>query len=273
MYKTILKNSCVFFTAFLISLSLFGCKKESHSVLDTIKERGVMKVGLGIFVPWAMKDKQGELVGFEIDVAKSIAEELGVEIEFIPTAWDGIIPALLAKKFDIIISGMSITKERKKKLNFSDPYASSGFGIYAHKKKAKGFNSLDDFNNSEVKIAVRRGATPAILGKELFPKAELLLFDEESQVEQEVLNGNVHASLASEPQPSHMVYKNPDVLFKPVNEVLQEWFEGLAVRKDDERVLEFLNDWIVQNKENGWLKKRHNYWFATLDWADAVGFK
>ena len=53
-----------------------------------------MKVGLGIFVPWAMKDKQGELVGFEIDVAKSIAEELGVEIEFIPTAWDGIIPAL-----------------------------------------------------------------------------------------------------------------------------------------------------------------------------------
>ena len=137
MYKTILKNSCVFFTAFLISLSLFGCKKESHSVLDTIKERGVMKVGLGIFVPWAMKDKQGELVGFEIDVAKSIAEELGVEIEFIPTAWDGIIPALLAKKFDIIISGMSITKERKKKLNFSDPYASSGFGIYAHKKKGK----------------------------------------------------------------------------------------------------------------------------------------
>ena len=105
MYKTILKNSCVFFTAFLISLSLFGCKKEAHSVLDTIKERGVMKVGLGIFVPWAMKDKQGELVGFEIDVAKSIAEELGVEIEFIPTAWDGIIPALLAKKFDIIISG------------------------------------------------------------------------------------------------------------------------------------------------------------------------
>ena len=138
MYKTILKNSCVFFTAFLISLSLFGCKKEAHSVLDTIKERGVMKVGLGIFVPWAMKDKQGELVGFEIDVAKSIAEELGVEIEFIPTAWDGIIPALLAKKFDIIISGMSITEERKKKLNFSDPYASSGFGIYAHKKKTKG---------------------------------------------------------------------------------------------------------------------------------------
>ena len=91
MYKTILKNSCVFFIAFLISLSFFGCKKEAPSVLDTIKERGVMKVGLGIFVPWAMKDKQGELVGFEIDVAKSIAEELGVEIEFIPTAWDGII--------------------------------------------------------------------------------------------------------------------------------------------------------------------------------------
>ena len=134
MYKTILKNSCVFFTAFLISLSLFGCKKESHSVLDTIKERGVMKVGLGIFVPWAMKDKQGELVGFEIDVAKSIAEELGVEIEFIPTAWDGIIPALLAKKFDIIISGMSITKEKEKIEFFRSLSSAIDFGIYAISK-------------------------------------------------------------------------------------------------------------------------------------------
>ena len=95
-----------------------------------------MKVGLGIFVPWAMKDKQGELVGFEIDVAKSIAEELGVEIEFIPTAWDGIIPALLAKKFDIIISN-EYYKRKEEKIEFFRSLCEFWFWYLRSQKKGK----------------------------------------------------------------------------------------------------------------------------------------
>ncbi len=82
--------------------------------LDAIKERGTLRVGMSTFVPWAMRDKQGELIGFEIDVAKRLAADSGWQVEFVPTAWDGIIPALLAKKFDVIIGGMSVTPERSK---------------------------------------------------------------------------------------------------------------------------------------------------------------
>ena len=67
-----------------------------------------MKVGMSTFVPWAMRDKQGELIGFEIDVAKKVAADLGVEIEFVPTAWSGIIPALIAGNFDVIIGGIAL---------------------------------------------------------------------------------------------------------------------------------------------------------------------
>ena len=81
---------------------------SSESVIETIKKRGALKVGMSTFVPWAMRDKKGELVGFEIDVAKKLAADMDVDIEFVPTAWDGIIPALLAGKFDVIIGGMSI---------------------------------------------------------------------------------------------------------------------------------------------------------------------
>ncbi|MEO0361860.1 MAG: transporter substrate-binding domain-containing protein, partial [Pseudomonadota bacterium] len=84
----------------------------SESVIETIKQRGVIRVGMATFVPWAMRDKNGDLIGFEIDVARKVAEDMEVEVEFVPTAWDGIIPALLAGKFDVIIGGMSITPAR-----------------------------------------------------------------------------------------------------------------------------------------------------------------
>ena len=103
------------------------------------------------FVPWAMTDKQGNFIGFEIDVARRLADDMGVKVEFVPTAWSGIIPALLTGKFDVIIGGMGIRPKRALKVNFTIPYDYSGMSMVAHKEKAAGFNSLDDFksfNNS-----------------------------------------------------------------------------------------------------------------------------
>ena len=102
------------------------------SVLENIKKRGSLRVGMATFVPWAMRDKKGDLIGFEIDVATKVAKDMGVDIEFVPTAWSGIIPALLAKKFDVIIGGMSITGARNLTINFTAPYAHSGQQMVAN---------------------------------------------------------------------------------------------------------------------------------------------
>ena len=99
---------------------------SAEGLLETIQQRGKLMVGMSTFVPWAMRDKEGNLIGFEIDVATKLAEDMGVEIEFVPTAWSGIIPALLAEKFDVIIGGMSITPQRNLTVNFTAPYANSG---------------------------------------------------------------------------------------------------------------------------------------------------
>jgi len=85
---------------------------SSESVIEAIKKRGAIKIGLSIFKPWSMRDKDGELIGFELDVGKKLADDMGVDAEFIPTAWDGIIPALVAGKFDVIISGMTTTPHK-----------------------------------------------------------------------------------------------------------------------------------------------------------------
>lgn len=242
---------------------------SAGSVIETIKKRGAIKIGLSIFKPWSMRDKNGELIGFELDVGKKLAEDMGVEAEFIPTAWDGIIPALVAGKFDVIISGMTTTPQRNLTINFTDPYAFSGLTILANIKMTDGM-TLEDFNSSDVTFAARRGATPATLIAEMFPEAELLLFDEDGASTQEVLNGKAHATMASEPTPSSEARRYPEVLSVPFDTAFSATGESFGLRKGDPDAMNFFNNWININTRNGWLKGRNDYWFRGVDWTDQV---
>jgi len=240
------------------------------SVLEEIKQRGTLRVGMSTFVPWAMRNQEGELVGFEIDVANKVAEDMGVEIEFVPTAWDGIIPALLAGKFDVIIGGMSVTPQRNLTVNFTQPYAHSGQGIAASIELASDLQWPEDYNSPDVTFTCRRGATPCTLIQEEFPKATLRQFDDDAQAAQEVLNGNAHAVVSSQPKPAYMIVDNPDVVFDPAGENLTRGDEAFALRKGDPDALNFFSNWILVHTSNGWLEERHDYWFTTRDWADEV---
>lgn len=238
--------------------------------LDKINERGSLRVGMSTFVPWAMRNKQGDLVGFEIDVAKRLAEDSGWKVKFVPTAWDGIIPSLLSKKFDVIIGGMSITEARAKSVLFTEPYSHSGVQLAANKELAKGFTEISDFDSRRVKIAARRGAFTVQVARETFPKAKVLQFDDDAQAFQEVLNGKAHAVIASSPKPEHESIKNSDTLFIPFTERLSKGNEAFAVRLGETDKAEFFNKWIQARTEDGWLQERYEYWFSTLDWQDQI---
>lgn len=244
-----------------------GLSKDS--VIETIKKRGAIKIGLSIFKPWSMRDKNGELIGFELDVGKKLAEDMGVDAEFIPTAWDGIIPALVSGKFDVIISGMTTTPQRNLTINFTNPYAYSGLTILANKKMTEGM-AFEDYNDESITLAARRGATPATFIQENFPKANLLLFDEDGASVQEVLNGKAHATMASEPTPSSEARRYPDVLYVPFDTAFSATGEAFGLRKGDPDALNYFNNWINRYTLNGWLKQRNDYWFRGDDWSDLV---
>ena len=242
---------------------------SAESVIETIKRRGAIKIGLSLFMPWTMRDRNGDLIGFEIDVGRKLAEDMGVEVEFVPTAWDGIIPALISGKFDVIISGMSITPQRNLTVNFTRPYAYTGATIVANRRLTEGF-SLEDYNSPEVSFAVRRATLGAVVVVNVFPDAELLLFDDEAATMQEVLNGTAHATIASEPAPSRYSRTYPDILHIPFDQLFDEQSEGFAVRKGDPDALNFFNHWIANHLRSGWLQERHDYWFKSDDWDDLV---
>ncbi len=170
----------VLLTAFTLLFSVNHAFAAEKGTLEQIKERGTLRVGLSTFIPWAMRDKQGELIGFEVDVAKRVAKDAGVKVEFIPTAWDDIIPALLAGKFDVIIGGMSITPQRNLSVLFTTPYSHSGIQLAASKELAGDKLTIADYNKRSVTLAVRRGAVTVQTAKNYFPKAKLRQFDDES---------------------------------------------------------------------------------------------
>ncbi len=245
-------------------------KLIAESTLDQVMRRGVLRVGMDIFKPWAMKDKNGEFVGFEIDVATRLAKDMGVKVEFIPTKWAGIIPALLTGKFDVIIGGMSVQPSRNLKVNFSIPYDYTGQSMVANKKLAAGFNSLEDFNKPNVTIAVKLGSTAVTAAKKYMPKAKLVMFDDESPAYQEVINGRAHAVVGSAPTPAFYAIEYSDTLFLPIQDTFTKEPIGFAVRKGDPDTLNFFNNWITVVAAEGWLRERKHYWFETKDWESRL---
>jgi polar amino acid transport system substrate-binding protein len=264
-------------TTLLMSLALLACNNNSGqqaavktSLLEEIQKRGVLRVGMSTFVPWAMKDKTGKLIGFEIDVATRLAEDMGVKVEFVPTKWSGIIPALTTGKFDVIIGGMGILPSRNLKVNFSVPYDYTGMSMVAHKELAAGFQDLQAFNRPEVVIAARLGSTAVTAAKQHLPKAQLRLFDDETQAYQELINGKVHAVVGSAPTPAFQALKYPDKLFLPLKTTFTREPIGFAVRKGDFDTLNYFNNWIGYVSAEGWLQQRKHYWFRTRDWEGQI---
>ncbi|MGL1930503.1 MAG: transporter substrate-binding domain-containing protein [Desulfotalea sp.] len=273
--KSIISRSLItllLFTFFISTANAANIQREliNSSTINKVQKKKVLKVGMDIFQPWAMKNKKGELIGFEIDVAKRLAEDMGVKVQFIPTAWSGIIPALITGKFDVVIGGMGITTKRALKVNFTKPYDYSGMGIVANQKLAPNYTSIADFNKEGVEIAVKLGTSAVVAAKKYMPKATLRMFDTETQAYQELRNGKVHAVVGSSPRPAYEALDYSDFLYNPVKGNFSQEPIGFALRKGDPDTLAFFNAWITIVEKEGWLQERHDYWFNTKDWADQL---
>ena len=242
----------------------------AESTIEKVMQRGVLKVGMDIFKPWAMKDKTGQLIGFEIDVAKRLAKDMGVKVEFVPTSWNGIIPALLTGKFDVIIGGMSVRPDRNLKVNFSIPYDYAGQSIVANKNLAGNFTRLEDFNQDDVIVTAKLGTSAASAVEKFFPKAQKKYFDSEAQTIQELINGRAHALVASKPFPAEKALEYPDKLVLPISGTFTKEPIGFALRKGDFDSLNYFNNWIRVVEAEGWLEELRQYWFESNKWEAQI---
>ena len=250
----------------LLLLFLFITGTAQASKLDEILESGKIRVGVSLFTPWAMKTTNDGLMGFEIDVANKLAEEMGVKPEFKVVVWENIIPALENDEIDVIISGMSITPSRALRINFSNPYAESGTSLATNISKTKDIKTMKELNQPETSIAVVSQTLGAELAGLLFDKATIKPFSDSAEAEKSVLNGDSHGYVASMIETNFLMLKNPKVIDLPLGKPLMISKAGIAVKRGNQELLNYLNAWITAHTADRWLPTRHKYWFKTLKW-------
>jgi polar amino acid transport system substrate-binding protein len=239
--------------------------------LKSVLENGTLRVGVSLFTPWTLKTKKGDIVGYEIDVAKQLAKDLGVKPEFHVFDWEKIIPSLLNQEIDIIIAGIVITPQRALKVNFSQPYDSSGIGLVTNISLTKTFKGPKDLNRPDVIIASVTGTISEDLARRVFSKAALKTFATSQEAIEAVTSGKVHGYVEHEAITTFVALDHPELVDEPLSKPLLETKAGFAVHKGDPDFINFLNAWIISHEADTWLASVHKYWFDSLDWQKEIG--
>jgi polar amino acid transport system substrate-binding protein len=234
--------------------------------LQSVLEKKTLRVGVSLFTPWTIKHRDGQLVGYEIDVAKQLAKDLGVKPEFHVLEWEKIIPALLNREIDIIIAGIVITPQRALKVNFSQPYDSSGIGLVTNISLTKHFKGPKDLNSPEVIIATVTGTISEDLARRVFSKATLKSFPTSQEAIEAVTGGKVHGYVEHEAITTFVALDHPELVDEPLSKPLLETKAGFAVNKRDPDFINFLNAWITAHEADTWLASVHKYWFEGVEW-------
>ncbi|TYS17827.1 transporter substrate-binding domain-containing protein [Rossellomorea vietnamensis] len=196
-------------------------------------------------------EEGGEYKGIDIDLINAIAEEEGFEIELKPMDFGGIIPALQADQLDVAIAGMSITDDRKEKVDFSDPYFDAGLTLVVSEDN-NDITSIEDLEGKTV--AVKNGTTGADKAEELKDEvgiAEIRQFNDSPSMFQEVANGNADVLIEDYPVIAYQI-KTKDLGLKTVGDRLNGDQYGIAVLKgENQELLEKINSGLQKLRDSG----------------------
>jgi polar amino acid transport system substrate-binding protein len=224
---------------------------------DNIKSAKKIAIGLDDnYPPMEFKDDKNNLVGFDVDFANAIGKKLGVQIEFKSTAWDGIIPSLQTKKFDMLVSTLSITDERKKEIGFSEPYLQGGPVIIV-KKGSTAVKSAADFTDKV--IGVQLGTTGDDAVSELKGIKEVKRYNKITEALQDLGSGRIAAVVADDQVGRYYVGLEGNK-FEVINKMENEPI-GIGFRKDDTALTAAVQAAINELKSEGTLSKISQKWF------------
>jgi polar amino acid transport system substrate-binding protein len=255
---------------FLAVLAIVAANAAAARDLQQVLNTGTLRVGVVLYAPWAVRAANGELDGFEIDVAKQLAADMGVKAELLPYDFAKLVPALESGEIDIIAAGLAITPERALHVNFSQPYAESGISIAAQSQRTASVQRLEDLDKESFTVAAVEGSVAVELAKRVLPQARLQVFANVDAASRALVGGEVDAYLEDEPVPTFLALEHPATIDVPIDRPLLASRAGFAVNKGDPDFLAFLNAWIVARETDTWLPTTASYWFKSLRWRERV---
>ena len=226
---------------------------------DKTKTAGKISFGADdAYPPMEYRDEKNILVGFDIDFGNAIAKKLGIKSEWVPTVWDGILPSLDAKKFDAILSSLSITDKRKLEIGFSEPYISGG-PIIITKSSATAIKSGDDLKGKIVGVQLGSTGENAVI--EINGVKEIKKYDKIPQALLDLTAGRVEAVVADDQVGRYYVGLDASKYFV-AGKLADEPF-GIGFRKEDKALTDVVQKAIDDLKADGTLSKISLKWFKT----------
>ncbi|TFY87598.1 amino acid ABC transporter substrate-binding protein [Pseudomonas nabeulensis] len=235
--------------------------------LDDAVQRGTLRVGTTpIYVPFEMTNKQGQIVGFEVDLLRVMSRALGVELELVAVPYPELLPGLKGGKFDLIGSGMTVTQERNLKLNFSDSFIVVGQSALLHPGLAGKVASIEDLDDAGYRVATVQGTTGQAAARRFLGTARLSAFATPEEGVRQVVEGKADAFIhdapynliaASRPENSTLLALEQPFTFEPL---------AFGLKKGDYDSLNWINHFLNQIAQDGTYDRLHDKWFKDTDW-------
>ncbi len=241
-------------------LTMAVSAKGSDDLLETIQERGTIIVGLeGDWAPWSYVDENDELTGYDVEVAKAIADKLGVEIQIVPGEWDGLFAGMDAGRYDMVVNGVEVTEERADKYDFSTPYAYIRTALIVKGdndsiktfEDLKGKKTANSIASTYMNLAESYGAT--CYGVSTLDETLTM-----------VLQGRVDATLNAIVSFTDYMAQHPDSNLKVVATTEEASNVAIPMRKGDETasLREAVNKAIDELREDGTLSELSTRFFG-----------
>ncbi|WP_427813906.1 transporter substrate-binding domain-containing protein [Enterococcus sp. 22-H-5-01] len=254
-----MKKGIKMILAGLVLLSLSACgTKETTDKLDTIQKEKVIKVATSPdYAPFGFHTKingKDKIVGADIEMMEAIAKKMGVKIDWIDMSFNAVLAATKEGKADVAVSAISVTSEREKSFDFTTDYYTSPQVIVINKKHAAEFTSLDTFKDKQ--IGAQKGTIQENIVKEQLTSAKLVSIEKLPNIFVEVKNDTLDGLVVEKTVADAYVDKNPDLMIADVPlKSMKEDALCIAVTKGNEKLVEELNKYIKEMKQEGTINK------------------
>ncbi|MBG9733857.1 transporter substrate-binding domain-containing protein [Paenibacillus alvei] len=264
-FKKILKATTLLT---VLAVALVGCGSKSTTdagsanALEQIKKSGKIRIGLmGTYAPYNFINDKREVDGFDADIAKAVAKHIGVEVEFITGEFSGLIEGLQKDKYDALVSQVTITDDRKQKMDFSTPYVKNAVNVIV-KSGNTSIQKIEDFKDKKIGVGLgtndekylRDVAMPKV------GKFEIATYNDVITSLQDLNVGRIDATINNVFALKPLIEKNHfDV--KAVGEPIKEDVAGIAIRKNNPELLAAINKALEEMKSDGTFKEIFKKWF------------
>lgn len=232
------------------------------------KDKAILTVAVeGTYRPWSYKNANGDLIGFDVEMAKDICASITVHCSFVQRDWGDIIPGLLQKKYDVVVAAMAITPSRQKKMAFSAPYADPGISFASSTiKKKHTIKQLQKILEGKI-IAVQNGTVAQEYVRTFFKRSTILGFPDQLSVNRAIISGAAAAGVNENTSWLVLLKHEANIsIISPIlridsNPILGKGF-GVAMRKSEKNLKDKINHALRQLKNNGTLDKLSLKWLG-----------